>query len=151
MHIDRIRTLCTVTNYPDVASDVSRLQKIVLAFIFIFAFICSSAVPVASQTFRGTILGTVTDPNGAVIPEASVMAKNVATGIERSTITDSGGNYTISELPVGTYDVSVQKSGFQIARVTGVTRASYHLPFRPAISTNRLAYLNLGLVRFPRP
>lgn len=121
MHIDRIRTLCAVTNYPDVASDVSRLQKIVLAFIFIFAFICSSAVPVASQTFRGTILGTVTDPNGAVIPEAAVTAKNIATGIERSTTTDSAGNYTISELPIGTYDVSVQKSGFQVAGVTGVT------------------------------
>jgi outer membrane receptor protein involved in Fe transport len=72
------------------------------------------------QTFRGTILGTVTDPNGAVIPNATVTAKNVGTGIERSTTTDDFGNYTIPELQTGTYEVKVQFSGFQAATVAGV-------------------------------
>src|SRR5882672_2165199 len=52
----------------------------------------------ATQTFRGTILGTVTDVNGAAIPEAGVTARNIATGLERATVTDSAGNYAIPEL-----------------------------------------------------
>ncbi len=77
-------------------------------------------MPLAAQTFRGTILGSVTDPNGAVVPGAKVTTRNIGTGIERSTMTDEEGNYTIPELPIGTYEVSVEQTGFQIARVTGV-------------------------------
>jgi len=51
----------------------------------------------SAQTFRGTILGTVTDPNGAVVPAATVTARNVGTGIERSTVSDEFGNYSLSE------------------------------------------------------
>ena len=76
--------------------------------------------PVSAQTFRGTILGTVSDPNGAVVPEATVTVKNVATATERSTVTDSFGNYTIPELQIGTYEVRVQRTGFQPATVAGV-------------------------------
>ena len=79
------------------------------------------ASPVAAQTFRGNILGTVTDPNGAVVPEATVTAKNVATGIERSTTTDDVGNYSINELQIGTYQVVVQKSGFEPLTINNVT------------------------------
>src|SRR6266852_3578872 len=57
-----------------------------------------------AQTFRGTILGTVTDPNGAVVPDANVTARNIATGIERTTKTDGVGNYTLAELQTGTYE-----------------------------------------------
>ncbi|MFN2510669.1 MAG: carboxypeptidase-like regulatory domain-containing protein [Pyrinomonadaceae bacterium] len=52
-------------------------------------------VPLSAQTFRGNILGTVTDPNGAVIPETTVTARNVGTGHERTTVTDSSGNTSI--------------------------------------------------------
>jgi outer membrane receptor protein involved in Fe transport len=88
-------------------------------FIFLALILCCAAV-CAAQTFRGSILGTVTDPNGAVVPDATVTAKNVATAIERTTTTDSFGNYTLAELQTGTYEVTVQKSGFQTAKVTGV-------------------------------
>lgn len=80
-----------------------------------------SALTISAQTFRGTILGTVTDPNGNVIPGAKVIAKNVNTGIERTTNTDDEGNYTIPELPVGTYEVRVEQTGFQVFKITGVT------------------------------
>ncbi len=73
-----------------------------------------------AQTFRGTILGTVIDPNGAVVPNATVTAKNVGTGIERSTTTDTLGNYTLAELQTGTYELKAQASGFQIATVSNV-------------------------------
>src|SRR5207244_1450915 len=87
--------------------------------ILLTTLILFSAVVCSAQTFRGSILGTVTDPNGAVVPDAMVTAKNVATGIERSTVTDTFGNYTLAELQTGTYEVTVQKSGFQTAKVTG--------------------------------
>lgn len=86
-----------------------------------FALIILLAGPIAAQTFRGSILGTVTDPNGAVVPEATVTAKNVATGIERSTVTDEFGNYSINELQIGTYQVVVTKSGFETLTINGVT------------------------------
>jgi hypothetical protein len=81
--------------------------------VLLFALACLSAAPLSAQTFRGTILGTITDPNGAVVPGAKVTARNVATGVERSTATDGEGNYTIAELPIGTYQIIVQASGFE--------------------------------------
>src|ERR1044071_6662209 len=73
--------------------------------VLILALVCLSATTVAAQTFRGTILGTVSDPQGAIVPGANVMAVNVGTGIMRSTLTDTDGNYTIAELPTGTYQI----------------------------------------------
>ena len=73
-----------------------------------------------TQTFRGTILGTVTDVNGAAIPEAAVAARNLATGLERATVTDSAGNYAIPELPIGIYEVTVTKTNFATSKVTEV-------------------------------
>jgi outer membrane receptor protein involved in Fe transport len=75
----------------------------------------------SAQTFRGTILGTVSDPNGAVVTGAKVTAKNTSTGLERSTTTDEAGNYTIPELPVGPYEVRVEQTGFAPAVVTNVS------------------------------
>jgi len=76
---------------------------------------------VSAQTFRGTILGTITDPSGAVVAGAKVTAKNTGTGLERSTETSGDGSYSIPELPIGTYNVSVTQQGFQTFVATGVT------------------------------
>ncbi|MGA9995966.1 MAG: TonB-dependent receptor [Pyrinomonadaceae bacterium] len=83
----------------------------------LLAFICVFAASLSAQTFRGTILGTVTDPAGALVPGAKVTARNLSTGLERSTTTDAEGNYAIRELPVGTYEVRAEMTGF---RLTGV-------------------------------
>lgn len=74
----------------------------------------------SAQTFRGTILGTITDATQAAVPEAKVTVKNVATGLVRSTVTDTAGNFNIPELPIGTYDLTVEKQGFQSAAVKGL-------------------------------
>ena len=73
-----------------------------------------------AQTFRGTILGTVTDQNGAVVAGAKVTIKNTSTGLERSTTTDDEGNYTVPELPIGPYEVRVDQSGFVSSVVSNV-------------------------------
>src|SRR5260370_3355790 len=74
----------------------------------------------AGQTFRGTILGIVTDPSGGVVAGATVKVKNVATGLERTTVTSGDGSYAVPELPIGTYSVTVGQPGFQTFVVTGV-------------------------------
>ena len=84
-------------------------------------FVLVAALSLSAQTFRGTILGTVTDPSGAVISGAKVTAKNVGTGLERTVQTSADGSYSIPELPLGTYTVSVVQTGFQTFVATGVT------------------------------
>jgi len=71
-----------------------------------------------AQTFRGTILGTVTDASGANVPGATVTVHNNDTGLVRMTETQTDGSYRIPELPIGTYDVTIEKSSFR----TSVTK-----------------------------
>ena len=73
-----------------------------------------------AQTFRGTVLGSVTDPQGAVIAGAKVTVRNVNTGLERTTQTSTDGSYAVPELPVGTYTVTVSQSGFQTSVTSDV-------------------------------
>ncbi|MGA7564529.1 MAG: carboxypeptidase-like regulatory domain-containing protein, partial [Terriglobales bacterium] len=56
-------------------------------------FVLLSTSVLVGQTFRGTILGSVTDPSGAVVAGASVKVRNVATGLERTTTTSADGSY----------------------------------------------------------
>lgn len=74
----------------------------------------------SAQTFRGTILGTVTDASGAAVPGATVTIKNTGTGLTRVVTTSDDGTYSVPELPIGTYTVSVGKEGFKSAVVSGV-------------------------------
>jgi len=73
-----------------------------------------------AQTFRGTILGTVTDASGAAIGGANVVVKNVDTGLTRTVTTSTDGSYSVPELPIGNYTVSVENAGFKTAVVTGL-------------------------------
>src|SRR5262245_56308810 len=61
------------------------------------------AVCAIAQTDRAIVTGTVTDSSGAAVPGAKVTAKNVATNVGASTETTSSGDFTIPNLPVGTY------------------------------------------------
>src|SRR6201993_4178653 len=94
----------------------------VRAVLFYAALILTAvaAIPASAQTFRGTILGTVTDTSGAAILHASVTARNMDTGVDRSTDTNGDGGYLIPELPIGTYRVTISLSGFQSVVTNGV-------------------------------
>jgi hypothetical protein len=61
----------------------------------------------------GTITGIVTDSSGAVVPGATVIARNAATGVEARTVSSSTGNYVIPNLQVGTYELGVSVPGFK--------------------------------------
>jgi hypothetical protein len=69
--------------------------------------------PVFAQLPTGTILGTVKDPSGAVVPRASITAQNAETGTSRSISTDETGAYRLVALPVGHYDLRVESAGFK--------------------------------------
>jgi hypothetical protein len=73
-----------------------------------------------AQTFRGTILGTVTDATGAAIGGATVVVKNVDTGLTRTVTTSTDGSYSVPELPIGNYTVTVENAGFKTAVVSGL-------------------------------
>src|SRR5579885_3470209 len=65
------------------------------------------------QEFRGAISGSVADPAGGAVPNATITATETATGSKSQTISDSAGAYTIPFLAPGTYDITAQASGFK--------------------------------------
>ena len=79
---------------------------------------------VFAQTDRGTITGTVVDATGASVPDAKVTAVHVATNSTFSTVSTSSGDFTIPSLPVGDYQVRVEREGFKASLTSGVTITS---------------------------
>jgi outer membrane receptor protein involved in Fe transport len=88
--------------------------------LVLFALTLFAGVPAFAQTFRGTIMGSVTDSSGAAVPGATVTIKNVDTGLVRTAITSDDGSYAAPELPIGNYSVSVERAGFKLGVVTGI-------------------------------
>src|SRR5579875_2697571 len=80
------------------------------------ALVCllSVALRVFGQAATGSITGTVTDPTGAVVAAVPVEAKNTETGLVYQAATTATGNYTIAQLPVGTYEISINAPGFKM-------------------------------------
>src|ERR1700677_1894952 len=68
-----------------------------------------------AQTVTGGVNGIVTDPSGAVIPNARVVATNIDTGVATQTTTNNDGIYHIRFLQIGTYNVAVSAPGFGTA------------------------------------
>jgi hypothetical protein len=84
-------------------------------FQLAFAIVCvlaSFQSSYAQSTF-GTILGTVKDPSGSAVPMAAVTLTNAGTSAERSTVTDTSGNYQFVNVDAGMYQVKVEAAGFQ--------------------------------------
>ncbi|HKU23465.1 MAG TPA: TonB-dependent receptor [Terriglobales bacterium] len=75
----------------------------------------------AAQLFPGRIAGTVRDVQGAVVAGATVKLANMATGLERSVVTNQNGDFNFPELALGTYRLTVAKTGFQTTAVTAIT------------------------------
>jgi hypothetical protein len=80
-----------------------------------FALTGFLAVPTAAQETRGDITGRVVDAQGHVVPGATVTATNKGTGAARAAITNDAGEYTITQLPAGKYDLTVEAQNFNRA------------------------------------
>jgi hypothetical protein len=92
-----------------------RFPALLAGFILAVMLVCSHSLH--AQTITGSILGTVTDPSGAVVSGAKVNATNTSTGVVTTTTTNSDGLYNIRFLPVGPYTISISATGFTTASV----------------------------------
>jgi hypothetical protein len=91
-------------------------------YLFLFLF-CSSSSILFSQTVDTSILGSVTDPQGSVIPDAIVVVHAEATGQEKSVKTTADGQYRVQYLVPGIYSVTVNASGFAPSKRSGIQLA----------------------------
>src|SRR5438552_14701512 len=82
---------------------------------FVLALVCFSllTLPALAQADRGTLTGTASDATGAVVPGGSVEDKNAQTGAAYQAGSSETGNYTLAQLPAGTYEVSATLPGFR--------------------------------------
>jgi hypothetical protein len=87
--------------------------------LVLLALLLGMAWPASAQS-TATLQGTVTDPAGATVPNAKVVAINEATGVQSETVSDSAGAYLFPSLSIGVYKLEVTASGFQKVVLTGL-------------------------------
>jgi hypothetical protein len=94
-------------------------QKHRILIPLLLMLLASGAASLHAQSTTGRISGTVMDSSGAVLPGVTVTVTQQGTGLNRTATTDPTGSYVFVSLPVGTYDVSAELSGFKKAVKTG--------------------------------
>src|SRR5215470_4851097 len=93
-------------------------QGLCTGFALCFLCLVLLSLPVSAQKITGDIEGDVTDSSGAVVPNATATAENVATNLSRTATSGSNGIFRINDLPIGTYKVSVSAPGFKVTERT---------------------------------
>ncbi len=86
-------------------------------------FLLSSNVFAQSEVGTTSVNGTVSDPSGAAVADANVTARNNGTGFVRQGTSTGAGLYNLTGLPVGTYEVTVEASGFKVSKAPAVNLA----------------------------
>src|SRR5580692_4459709 len=97
----------------DALRHIRSLYLVVLAL----AFFCLSSSVMAQDA---TIVGTVTDPSGAAVPNVKITLTNLETSLVHSAVTNDAGQYVLPELKIGHYDAKAEASGFKVAEQKGV-------------------------------
>ncbi len=112
MRIPTRRDASTATGRQGLAAEPRYVMWVVMA-------LCAMLMPVVTvaQIGTGSITGIITDPTGAVVPDATVTITNVATNVPRVTTTTTAGDYAMTGLLPGHYAVRVAKTGFRAATV----------------------------------
>jgi hypothetical protein len=111
----------------------------VLGGVLLLFVVNSGPSRLGAQQYFGTIVGTVTDPSGGAIPDASVTVTNTQTSISRQVKTDQSGDYRVESLVPSTYRIKVEHPGFETAEVQAT-----ELPVARTVTLN--VTMNLGAV-----
>jgi hypothetical protein len=94
----------------------------VVVFFLAVAILALNSGNVFAQTGgTGIVVGTVTDPSGAAVPEATVTLTDAATNSERTTTTNEAGRYNFPNVPPGKYNLTISKGGFRVAKIVNQT------------------------------
>jgi hypothetical protein len=88
-----------------------QIRSLLLAGSLVFSLFCTTLL--YAQTTNGNLRGSVTDPNGAVLPNAAVTVKNRDTNATRKAITNEEGTFAVDNLAPGEYEVTIEARGFQ--------------------------------------
>jgi hypothetical protein len=97
------------------------MKRTVLLILGVLLVALATAGTAAAQATTATILGTVQDEQGGVIPGATVTIRNVETNLVRTGVSDGSGSYRFPNLPVGSYEVTVELPGFTTFIRSGIT------------------------------
>ncbi|HWW97306.1 MAG TPA: carboxypeptidase-like regulatory domain-containing protein, partial [Edaphobacter sp.] len=109
---------------------ISVWRRVIVGTILAVSFSYAHAADVNAH-----IKGTVTDPAGAVIAKASVIATNEATGVKYTTESQADGGYLFPQLPIGTYTIKVSAPGFKEFQATGIVLNIAQEYVEPAVLT----------------
>src|SRR5437867_4560331 len=120
-------------------SSLKILARASVGFVLALHVLRTGSTFLFSQATNATVLGTVTDSAGAVVPGVSVRVKNVDTGVTQSAVTDGAGQFRLGNLSIGNYEVEAAMPGFKtIVRrpvklgVGGSVRVDFSLEVGPS-------------------
>jgi Carboxypeptidase regulatory-like domain len=114
-----LRLFCAVV-YADALEGDTFMKLFRWRIAALFAALLLATIVAFGQLTSGNITGTVFDPAGATVPNASVVVMNQETGVQNTTNTTSAGDYRFDNLPVGRYTLTVTAPGFDKAEVRNV-------------------------------
>ena len=121
----------TNADAPNAKSGRKRNLKWIVSAVILFLL---GSLQGPAQSTNAILSGTVSDSTGAVIPGATIAAKQLATGMQRIATSDAGGAYTIPALPIGAYSVSASAPGFKTVQIASIV-----------LQVNQAAALNLTM------
>jgi len=96
-------------------------QKSVAHIFATVSFLALIASTGRAQFTNANLRGTISDPSGAPVAGASVAVTSADTGLQRTTTSDGTGTYSFTGLPVGQYQIAVEKAGFSKYVQSGIT------------------------------
>src|SRR5262245_44478894 len=97
---------------------ISAESKLLFASAFFIAlFMLLSGVNAREQQTSATLLGTLTDSNGAVVTKAEIKVNNLATGASREAVSDESGNYSFPFLVAGNYEITITARGYKTKKI----------------------------------
>jgi Carboxypeptidase regulatory-like domain len=98
-----------------------KMRCLILAIAFIVLASLNVTFAFAQATNTGTVVGTVTDQSGAVVPEATVTLTDTSTNESRTTVSGHTGQYVFVNVPPGTYNITASKNGFELDKIANQT------------------------------